>query len=160
MLLKMSRSKCHTHSDFFVGLPKCQQCMAKAGPWYPHLNNGLPGTRQGLRLGQFALRSIGGWSGVDYALAGRKPAGRSTTMGLCVDRGRLSRCLWAERCGRDKGALGRLRSTAVRVSCALCSNCALHLDIVVGGCCSYPALGGTGAWRLWQGSGAPRVPHR
>ena len=42
--------------------------------------------------------------------------------------------------------LGGLRSTAVCVSCALCSNCALHLDIVVGGWCSYPALGGTGAW--------------
>ena len=36
--------------------------MLLAGPlWYPHLNNGLPGTKQG-SLSQFALRCAGGWS--------------------------------------------------------------------------------------------------
>ena len=90
MLLKMSRSKCHMHSDFFVGLPTATvygRPLVSSLEQRPSWNQAL---KQGLRLGQFALRSTGGWSGVDYALEGRKPAGRSTTMGLCVDRGRLS----------------------------------------------------------------------
>ena len=69
MLPKMSRSKCHMHSDFFVGLPKCQQCMTVAGPWYPHLNNGLPGTRHSSRVcGSASLRSALLEGGVEWIM--------------------------------------------------------------------------------------------